>query len=129
MEPGKFQICVVPFDATKVLDTEPGAVTRQTGKYQISTSGGVIARWRGDGKEIFYLGGKRMMAAEVDGRGNSFVARKEQALFKLPEGFGDYDVAPDGKRFVMATPKKADSNTNTPLTLVVNWTALLGNKP
>jgi hypothetical protein len=126
MEPGKFQICVVPFDATKVLDAEPGAVTSQTGKYQISASGGVIARWRGDGKEIFYFGGgNQMMAAEVDGKGNSFQARKEQALFKLPEGFDWYDVAPDG-RFVTAIQKR---NPNAPLTLVQNWPALLGNKP
>jgi hypothetical protein len=67
-----------------------------------------------------------MMAAEVDGRGNSFAARKEQALFKLPEGFGLYDVAPDGKRFVTS---RGVANPNTPLTLVVNWTALLGNRP
>jgi Tol biopolymer transport system component len=127
MEPGNAQICVVPFDASKVLDTAPGAVTSLTGKCQISASGGVSGRWRGDGKEIFYLGGdKQMMAAEVDGRGNSFAARKEQALFKLPEGWGSYDVTPDGKRFVTS---RAVSNPNSPLTLVQNWTALLANKP
>jgi hypothetical protein len=38
-------------------------------------------------------------------------------------------TCPNGKRFVMITPKKVDSNSNAPLTLVVNWTALLGNKP
>ena len=117
----------MPFDATKVLDTQPGTVTSLTDRYQISASGGFIARWRGDGKEIFYLGGKnQMVAAEVDGRGSTFAARKEQALFKLPEGFGWYDVHPDGKRFVTAMQKL---NPNAPLTLVQNWTALLGNKP
>ena len=84
-----------------------------------------MARWRGDGKEIFYLRGfNQMMAAEVDG--SNFAARKEQALFKLPEGFGLYDVAPDGKRFVTS---RGVANPNTPLTLVQNWTALLSNKP
>jgi hypothetical protein len=67
-----------------------------------------------------------MMAAEVDGNSNSFTARKEQALFKLPDGFGLYDVAPGWKRFVTAIQKL---NPNTPLTLVHNWPALLGNKP
>jgi hypothetical protein len=126
MEPGKLQICVVPFDATKVMNTDPSSATNLTGKYQISASFGVIARWRGDGREIFYNGGKELMAAEVDGRGTSFAARKEQALFKLPEGWGWYDVAPDGKRFVTA---RGVTNPNAPLTLVVNWTARLGNKP
>ena len=37
-ESGTPQVNVVPFDATKVLDTEPGAVTSLTGKYQISAS-------------------------------------------------------------------------------------------
>jgi Tol biopolymer transport system component len=128
-ESGTFQVNVVPFDATKVSDTEPGALTSLTvGQYRISASSGAMARWRGDGKEIFYLGegAKQMMATEVDGRGNSFAAHKEQALFKLPEGFGFYDVAPDGKRFVTS---RGVANPNTPLTLVVNWTALLANKP
>jgi Tol biopolymer transport system component/predicted Ser/Thr protein kinase len=127
-ESGKPQIYVVPFDATKVLDAEPGAEISLHDRTQISASSGAIARWRGDGKEIFYLlpGGTQMMAAEVDGKGNSFAARKEQALFKLPEGFGWYDVAPDGKRFIMTSQKL---NRNTQLTLVQNWTALLGNKP
>jgi Tol biopolymer transport system component len=128
-ESGKHQIYVVPFDATKVLDTQPGTVTGLTDRYQISASRGAMARWRGDGKEIFYLEPtlrQMMMAVEVDGRDNSFAPRKEQALFKLPGGFGFYDAAPDGKRFVTAILKV---NPNTPLTLVVNWTALLSNKP
>ena len=65
------------------------------------------------------------MAAEVDGRGNNFEARKEQALFKIPVGSGLYDVTPDGKRFVVTIQKV---NPNRPLTLVVNWTARIGNK-
>jgi Tol biopolymer transport system component len=125
-ESGILQVNVVPFDASTVLDTEPLAVTSLGGKTQISASGGAMARWRGDGKEIFYLRDfNQMMAAEVDGRGNSFAARKEQALFR-PEGFGFYDVASDGKRFVTS---RGVANPNTPLTLVQNWPALLGNKP
>jgi hypothetical protein len=121
------QIYVVPFDATKVLSTAPGAAISLADKYQISARLGTIARWRGDGKEIFYPGGdNQMMAVEVDGRGNSFEARREQALFKLPVGSGFYDVTPKGDRFVMTIQKV---NPNTPLTLVVNWPALLGNKP
>jgi Tol biopolymer transport system component len=125
-DPFKHQICVMPFDATTVSDTVPGAVTSLTDRYQISASGGFYARWRGDGKEIFYCGKGQMMATEVDGRGSNFAARKEQALFKLPEGSGWYDVAPDGKRFVITTQKV---NPNAPLTLVQNWPALLGNRP
>jgi len=69
-----------------------------------------------------------MMAAEVEARGNSFEARKAQPLFRgamSTAPFSPYDVTPDGKRFVINTV----SNPNTPLTLVVNWTARLSNKP
>jgi Tol biopolymer transport system component len=127
-ESGKVQIYVVPFDATKVLNTDPGSATSPSGKWQISTSGGYLARWRRDGKEIFYRGpNNQMMAAEVDGTGNNFEVRKEQVLFRIgPTVINEYDVTPDGNRFVMATQK---GNPNAPLTLVQNWTALLANKP
>ena len=126
-ESGEGEIYVVPFDANKILTTDPGSITSPGGKTQISASRGAIARWRGDGKEIFYLGlgDRQIMAAEVDGRGNNFEAGKEQALFKIPVGSGLYDVTPDGKRFVVTIQKV---NPNRPLTLVVNWTARLGNK-
>ncbi len=126
-ESGEGEIYVVPFDATKVLSTASGAAIELAGRWRISASGGTLARWRGNGKEIFYPGGdKQMMAVAVDGRGNSFEAWKEQVLFKLPQGVGLYDVTPDGKRF--AVPIQ-EVNGNTPLTLVQNWTALLANKP
>ena len=132
MQSGSIQTYVVPFDATKVLNTAPGSETSPGDKWQISTNAGWDPRWRGDGKEIFYWteGGQswQIMAAEVDGRGNNFAARKAQALFRVGANvMGTYDVTPDGKRFVMATQKV--SNPNTPLTLVVNWTVRLGHKP
>ena len=61
-------------------------------------------------------------------RARSFEARKAQPLFRAAvetRFFSHYDVTLDGKRFVI----NAVSNTNTPLTLVVNWTARLGDKP
>ena len=82
-ESGREEVYVVPFDATKVLNTGPGSVTSPGGKWQISPSGGRVPRWRRDGKEIFYLApDNQMMAAEVEARGNSFEARKAQPLFR-----------------------------------------------
>jgi eukaryotic-like serine/threonine-protein kinase len=128
VESGAHHIYIVPFDATKVLKTAPPAATSLSDKWQISAGGGAIARWRGDGREIFYYGpGFQIMAAQVDGRGTIFKAQKEQALFRAPVApMVQYDVTPDGKQFVMTTQRV---NPNTPLTLVVNWTARLGNKP
>jgi Tol biopolymer transport system component len=126
---GRAEVYVVPFNTTRVLNTaSPGSETGPRDKCQISTNAGWDPRWRGDGKEIFYwtAGGQswQMMTVEVDGRGNSFAARKEQALFRAgAEVKGQYDVTPDGKRFVMTTQKVI--NPNPPLTLVVNWTGRL----
>jgi len=124
-ESGRGEIYVVPFDAAKVLNTGPGSASSSGGgKWQISASGGRCPRWRRDGKEIFYLSPtNQMMAEEVAENGNSIVVRTAQALFRsaAPDSFAPYDVTPDGKKFVINTLREG----NSPLTLMVNWTANL----
>ncbi len=127
-ESGREEVYVVPFDAAKVLITNPGSANANTeGKWQISANGGSFPRWRRDSKEIFYLApGGQMMAVEVAEKGNSLEVRKPVLLFKAAASFSlaPYDVAPDGKRFIINTKSR---NDNTPLTLVVNWMARLGH--
>jgi Tol biopolymer transport system component len=128
-ESGTEQVYVVPFEANRVVTMGSGSVALSLGgKWQISASGGRSPRWRRDGKEIFYLSpDNQMMAAEVEERGNGIEARPPQALFRaaVPSvsaiSLSPYDVAPDGKKFVINTL----SEQNRPLTLVVNWTANL----
>jgi Tol biopolymer transport system component len=120
-ESGRDEVYVVPFDAARVLNTGSGSARAGGGKWQISASGGRCPRWRRDGKEIFYLSlTSQMMAEEVEEKGNSIVVRTARALFRsaLPGSFAPYDVAPDGKKFVI----NAISEGNSPLTLMVNWT-------
>jgi dipeptidyl aminopeptidase/acylaminoacyl peptidase len=125
-ESGREEVYVVPFDPTRVLNTGSGAVGASGGggKWLISASGGRSPRWRGDGKEIFYLSpDNQMMAAGVEERGNGIEVRSAQALFRAPVSisFSPYDVTLDGKKFVINTL----SEQNTPLALVVNWMANL----
>jgi Tol biopolymer transport system component len=127
-ESGRGEVYVVPFEAGRVLNTGPGpASAGGGGRWLVSASGGRSPRWRGDGKEIFYLSpANQMMAAEVEEKGNSMVVRAAQALFRcipvpsIPSS-SPYDVSPDGKKFVI----NSFSDDNTPLILVVNWTANL----
>jgi eukaryotic-like serine/threonine-protein kinase len=118
---------MVPFDAARVLDASPRSASASVGgKWQISSSGGRSPRWRGDGKEIFYLStDNQMMAAEVEERGNGMEVRTPQALFRVVSvfaaSFSPYDFTPDGENFAINTL----SEQNTPRTLVVNWTANL----
>jgi len=122
MESGAAEIYVVPFDAS------PGSSSASRGgRWQISVSGGRLPRWRGDGKEIFYLSpSSQIMAAEVEAKGNSIEVRTPQVLFRSAAytSFAPYDVTPDGKKFVINT----HSAQNTPLTLVVNWPARLNKR-
>jgi Tol biopolymer transport system component len=105
-ESGISEVYVLPFPG-------PG------GKTRISTAGGDNARWRRDGKEIFYLERNTLMAASVTANGSRFEVGTVQRLFDVPtvDGYWPYDVTPDGQRFLINT---LDSEV-APLTIVVNW--------
>ncbi len=94
------------------------------GKRQISTAGGSYPRWRGDGKEIFYLAlDNKLMAAEVNGQGATLEVGAVRPLFEArPAGAGNvYDVTADGQRFLVNTA--VEQKVSSPITLVINWTA------
>ena len=103
---------------------EPGKPA-SAARWQISTGGGIMPRWRGDGKEIFYLSLEgKMMAARVSGDGAAFHSSTPQFLFnatppELRTPNFEYDVTPDGERFLMIEPMEKPEYQ--PLTLVSNW--------
>lgn len=78
------------------------------GKWQVSRGGGTEPRWRGDGKEIFYIGpGGMLMAVPVNGE-STFATGTPAPLFQIrgraPISSTDiftYDVSKDGKRFLV----------------------------
>ena len=60
---------------------EPGKPASPA-RWQISNGGGMMPRWRGDGKEIFYLSLEgKMMAARVSSDGAAFRSSTPQFLF------------------------------------------------
>ena len=74
-------------------------------RWQISAEGGSEPTWSRAGAEIFFLDPDgRMMSVSYDAR-DGFLGGRPVALFKAPPMTGSlfrsYDVAPDGKRFVM----------------------------
>jgi Tol biopolymer transport system component len=116
-ESGKPEVYVAPFPGT-------GA------KWQLSTGGGALPRWRRDGTEIFYstLGtvDRKLMVAAVNGKGRSFEVGVVKPLFvvRTPIGFGlgyPYDVSADGQRFLINT--LPEQTASAPITVVVNWQA------
>jgi Tol biopolymer transport system component len=99
-------------------------------KWPVSTGGGLLPRWRGDGREIFYFegGNSRMMAAEVTNDGAALRVGTVRPLFNVRPAGGRkfWDVAPDGQRFLVNTALAAPDEA--PLTLLFNWAALLPAK-
>ncbi len=113
-ESGRVEVYVAPFPG-------PG------GRWQISTAGGLDPRFRADGKEIFYLSpfDNKIMAAPVNMGRDHVDVGEAQPLFTLPK-VGPritYDVSGDGQRILAVTQR--EQAASAPLTLVVNWPALL----
>ena len=104
------------------------------GKWKVSIQGGLRPRWRGDGKELFYLNLERKLVAvpvkaAASGPRPVFEAGTPQELFDArvaaaPPHYTTslYDVAADGKRFLVVTTGE-ESGPEEPLTVVVNWQA------
>ena len=87
------------------------------GRSQVSTDGGTQPRWNRNGRELFFRSGARMMAVDVE-TGAAFRAGAARVLFERVSS--DYDVAPDGKRFLMLKPSATAGDT-TEIHVIVNW--------
>jgi hypothetical protein len=91
-------------------------------------NGGSQPRWRGDGKELFYVEGDTMMAVPVS-TSPSFTVGATEALFSAPglafqpNNLVGYDVTPEGDRFVVREAVEAETETQPVIRVVENWYA------
>lgn len=97
-------------------------------RWQISTRGGVQPRWRGDGRELYYLDmDGQLMRVELPG-GDPRQARPAEPLFRTtlqPSSAVDqFTVSSDGQRFVLRRPVGEHGTDQAPLTVIVNWRGL-----
>jgi len=67
---------------------------------RISTEGGFQVRWRGDGKELFFVGRTGVVAAVPGPRG--WESATLEPLFKMGSSIRGFDVAPDGQSFLIS---------------------------
>jgi Tol biopolymer transport system component len=114
------------------------------GKWQVSSNGGVFARWRPDGKELFYMerpSFSKVVAVAIHPTGSTFEFSPPRPLFDsgylnnapghTGGNYNTFDVSSDGQRFVIPRPEATDITgalANTPITVVLNWTAALSKK-
>jgi len=115
-ETGRMEVYVAPFPWT-------GA------KWQISSGGGTVPRWRRDGKQIIFEvpGSGRVIAANVSTRGTSFELGELRTLFEgnnfSPNtAASQWSITSDGKRMLDITTGDKGA---LPLAVIQNWTAEL----
>jgi dipeptidyl aminopeptidase/acylaminoacyl peptidase len=111
-ESGRYEIYVQPYPG-------PG------GKWQISTEGGTEPAWNPNGRELFYRSGNKMMAVDIATQ-PGFAAGTPRMLFEgqyqpSPVVVANYDVSPDGQRFLMLKPSEQAQAAPTQINVVLNW--------
>jgi Tol biopolymer transport system component/predicted Ser/Thr protein kinase len=91
-ESGTFEVYAAPID--------------KPGKQRVSFGGGAEPNWRPDGKELYFVSHGSLMGAEVKRAGESVSFGAPRAAFSCCQyrgsgsGSADYDISPDGKRFL-----------------------------
>jgi hypothetical protein len=94
------------------------------GRWQVSQTGGTFPTWRGNGREIYFIGPDgSLQAASVNTKNDEFEVDPVHTLFQVSyiALIGNpFDVAPDGQRIVFST---LPESVATPLVLVTHWTA------
>jgi len=94
------------------------------GKWQISNGGGLLPRWRGDGKELYYRNPAFEFFAVPVALAPRFTAGIPQLLFKRRlQGSNtaafNWTVRPDGQKFLLNAALVATQTP--PFTVVLNW--------
>jgi eukaryotic-like serine/threonine-protein kinase len=97
-------------------------------KWTISTGGGFSPHWRRDGRELFYLAADGKLMAVEAGSGANFDPKPPQPLFQTaasptPTPFGQFEVADNGQRFLIA--ERPATFSSSPIAVIVNWPQLL----
>jgi len=113
-ESGRSEIYAIPFPPSP-----------SGGRWLVSNGGGVMPRWRRDGKELFYISpDSQMMAVDVATR-PVFHSGNPHALFQtdivdtgIRTGPISWDIAPDGRFLIIG-----ESSTDATITVVLNWRA------
>jgi len=103
------------------------------GRWQISTNGGTKPVWAASGRELFYVSGEGttvdLNAVPVTlgaGPKATFVAGAPVKLFGISRNSltvrgRSYDVARDGKRFLVIKADTSAAGPSAPFVFVVNW--------
>jgi serine/threonine-protein kinase len=101
------------------------------GQWTISTAGGSEPVWSPAGRDLFYLAADGKLMSVSYTASPQFTPSAPAALFDAtPYFFGgvgrNYDVAKDGRRFIMVKDPQSGPTAGRPITIVLNWMDELG---
>ncbi len=93
-------------------------------RIRVSASGGSRPRWKRDGREIYFVSEDNEMIATPVRLAAGVEIGQARSLFRIdPAGWSDYDVTPDGARFLAAA--KIPVQDADAIALTANWLSLL----
>jgi hypothetical protein len=108
-------------DATGQREVYVAAASGEGTPHQVSIGGGAEPVWARTGSTLYYRGGGKLIAAQLQ-LAPTFVVTGRTPLFedhfRASAGFAAYDVAADGKSFIMLGNR---AETAQKLVVVNNW--------
>ncbi len=119
---GRLEVYVQPFEG-------PSGGTKHRWQVSFDTGNGqnALPRWRGDGKELFYMTvDGNIMSVNVSVKDGEFTGDTPRILFQtrpVPQSFNFFDVTPDGQRFIVNLP--LEWSNSSVITVMTNWTEKL----
>src|SRR5262249_3338708 len=98
----------------------------------ISVGGGQEPVWAPSGRELFYRHDGKLLAVPIQESGTTLTVGAPKKVFDDPYrldsgggqgGVANYDISPDGQRFVMVEERRASTAATQPVQLrvVLNW--------
>ena len=86
--------------------------------------------WGPSGRELFYRRGGKLLVVGIDERDGSLVVGSPAVVFDdryrldtggAAGGVANYDISPDGNRFVMVEEPNTPASTEPRLNVILNW--------
>jgi dipeptidyl aminopeptidase/acylaminoacyl peptidase len=112
-ESGRDEVLVRPFTSAGAAGADQSSA--------VSNGGGTAPRWRGDGKELFYLSPNGTVTSVAFAADRGVPIGPSRALHQVPGVDTAWAVTRDGERFLLAVP--AGHATPSPFTVLFNWQA------
>jgi serine/threonine-protein kinase len=110
-ESGSFQVYVRPFPNV------------EQGRWQVSSDGGLLPIWAPNGRELFYINDENQVMGVPVQAGASFSFGRPAMVFdhsdRPPSAYRNYEITPDGSRFVIV--KESQRSRATQFVATINW--------